>query len=146
MQPKGNRPPPVKLNFLKYIKGGGFNKLIEKKIQLSKQRRVTESGALFSVFAVASRGEPQLTCSSALKANTPQVSTVSWIKHILLVVLFIKHKLLKTVCSLALIGTQATLITAAGKRKNKKLLICLFILAPALSHQLRNKGDAIVNL
>lgn len=63
-----------------------------------------------------------LTCSAALQAE--RSAGFHTFHHQtnrrIFVALFIEHKLLKTVGSSALIGTQATCSAAAGKRKEKK--------------------------
>lgn len=71
--------------------------------------------------------------------------------------LFIKHKLLKTVCSLVLMSTQAIFITAAGKKSVLPLPLGLVFsllaqhscLTWSLSYgviNLRNEGDVTVDL
>lgn len=112
-----------------------------KKMQLSKQQCVKVNLCFHCGF----KREPLLTCGFAFKANAPQVSTVSWIKHIVFVALFTKHKLLKTVCSLVLMETQSVMTTAAGTGGGK-LLMCLFILFPALLRELKKQGDTLINL
>lgn len=122
IQTKGDWPPPVNLKFLSVVNW--------------KKKCNFQSNSVFnwmSVFTVASRGNLFSPVALLSRQTLQRLSTVSWIKHTLFVALFIKHKLLKTVCGLFLIKTQAIMIAAAGTRKNnpppskKKKTLCVYL-------------------